>query len=230
MDIPLFEGRRCICLKAVVELAIVANSFSGEEKIRTTPPVSNISGTPIVNGHYRRRSVNKTQTLHGVILRVPSRRNITTWGTARTNTPDGYNATNVKIRLYRTIPTTSIARLQNHETNQCGVVKRGGGLQKYMRINMQSLDISMCLGATYRYVLKIKEKFETKVKQGFALKQITSTYDLESTTWSLVFLSRSVLSQFQCTTVLNIAKTSMILDLAQPNPRGLKKKAPEGKR
>ena len=85
-------------------------------------------------------------------------------------------------RLYRTIPTTSIARLQNHETNQCGVVKCGGGLQKYMRINMQSLDISMCLGATYRYVVKIKEKFETKVKQGFALKQITSTCDLESTT------------------------------------------------
>ena len=192
--------------------------------------MSNIGGTPIVNERCRRRSVNKAHTLHGVILRVPSRRNITTWGTARTNTPDGYNATNVKIRLYRTLPTASIARLQNHKTNQCGVVKCSGGLQKYMRIIMQSLDISMCLGATHRYVVKIKEKFETKVKQGFALKQITSTYDLEPTTWSLVFLSRSVLSHFQRTAALNIAKTSMILDLAQPNPRGLKKKAPEGKR
>lgn len=169
----------------------------------------------------------KTHALNGVILWMPSRRNITAWGTTRTNTPNGYSAANIRIGLYQHI---SMACLQNYKNSQHRILNCSGVLHECMYTNMKSLDISMCLGATYRHVVKIKEKFETKVKQGFALKQITSTYDLESTTWSLLFLSRSVLSHFQRTTVLNIAKTSMILDLAQPNPRGLKKKAPEGKR
>lgn len=90
-------------------------------------------------------------------------------GTTTTNAPNGRSATNVRITLYRTIPTPSIHFLQNYKTNQRSVLKCSSGLHKYMRLDMESLDISSLL-ATYRYLVKIKDKLEHTGKSGFRLE------------------------------------------------------------
>lgn len=170
----------------------------------------------------------ETHAMHRLLFWMPSRRNTNAWGLQRpmhqmVAVPPMSGSH--YIGLYQHLPYISykITKLTSVVFSSAVLVCTSICVLTWNRwtsqVSLRPIDMW----------LKLRISWSTRGNQGFGLKLITATRDMESTTWSLVFLSHNVLVHFQCTTTLNIMKTSMVHDLAQPNPRPFKKKAPKGK-